>query len=198
MESQEAEKAKMKNSDHDPYPMSSREAAALSATVPSQSSDWNKMTLTTGSRTKPSKKSSKVEQESTSLTGESKKYHDNADEDLGSEEEGLEYEDDYLDRPINQNRFVTAMQKAFQSIFRKLYGNSIPVEEIQRVMILSSVLFFMIGGYWLLRSLKDPVITALCGVEAIPKAKFLSVFVVLGVIYVCNLVISFLAVKVVW
>jgi AAA family ATP:ADP antiporter len=44
----------------------------------------------------------------------------------------------------------------------------------------------MIGGYWLLRSLKDPVLTALCGVESIPKAKILSVFVVLAVVAVYN------------
>eukprot|EP00957_Ditylum_brightwellii_P122550 9345545-Ditylum_brightwellii.AAC.1 len=44
----------------------------------------------------------------------------------------------------------------------------------------------MIGGYWLLRSLKDPVLTALCGVTVIPKAKMLSVFVVLGVVAVYN------------
>ena len=44
----------------------------------------------------------------------------------------------------------------------------------------------MIGGYWLLRSLKDPVLTALCGVSSIPKAKMLSVFVVLGVVAVYN------------
>lgn len=175
----------MKKEDHDPFPMTSREADALQSTVPSSGSDWNKMATTTGGikSTNKSKSSSSKTQESTSLTGETKKYSDDVD---SSDEEGLEYEDDYLDRPINQNRFITGLQKVFQTIFTKLYGNTIPVEEIQRVMILSSVLFFMIGGYWLLRSLKDPVITALCGVEAIPKAKFLSVFVVLGVIYVYN------------
>ena len=46
--------------------------------------------------------------------------------------------------------------------------------------------FFLIGGYWLLRSLKDPVLTALCGVAAIPKAKMLSVFIVLGVVSIYN------------
>eukprot|EP00957_Ditylum_brightwellii_P203851 15336540-Ditylum_brightwellii.AAC.1 len=47
----------------------------------------------------------------------------------------------------------------------------------------------MIGGYWLFCSLKDPVLTALCGITLIPKAKMLSVFVVLGVaaVYKCLL-----------
>jgi AAA family ATP:ADP antiporter len=44
----------------------------------------------------------------------------------------------------------------------------------------------MIGGYWLFRSLKDPILTALCGISVIPKAKMLSVFVVLGVVSIYN------------
>eukprot|EP00957_Ditylum_brightwellii_P073644 5595721-Ditylum_brightwellii.AAC.1 len=44
----------------------------------------------------------------------------------------------------------------------------------------------MICGYWLFCSLKDPILTALCGVMVIPKANMLSVFVVLGVVAVYN------------
>jgi len=61
-----------------------------------------------------------------------------------------------------------------------------PQSEILRVFSLSLTLFFMIGGYWLLRSLKDPVLTTLCGVAAIPRAKMLSVVVVLAVVFVYN------------
>mmetsp|Transcript_42672 Transcript_42672/g.72662 ORF Transcript_42672/g.72662 Transcript_42672/m.72662 type:complete len:503 (-) Transcript_42672:295-1803(-) len=50
--------------------------------------------------------------------------------------------------------------------------------EKQRLFWLASTLFFIIGGYWLLRSIKDPVIATINGVEAIPKAKMLSVVVV--------------------
>jgi AAA family ATP:ADP antiporter len=44
----------------------------------------------------------------------------------------------------------------------------------------------MIGGYWLLRSLKDPVITALCGIQVVPQAKMMSVLVVFGVVSIYN------------
>ena len=67
-----------------------------------------------------------------------------------------------------------------------MYSDKLPTSEFRRTLCLSMTLFFMIGGYWLLRSLKDPVFTALCGVTAIPKAKMLSVFVVLAIVSVYN------------
>ena len=72
------------------------------------------------------------------------------------------------------------------AIHHPLYGDALPPSEMMRTLCLAMTLFFMIGGYWLLRSLKDPVLTALCGVAAIPKAKMLSVFVVLGVVSIYN------------
>lgn len=50
------------------------------------------------------------------------------------------------------------------SAFGALYGDT-PFPEIVRILHLSATLFFMIGGYWLLRSLKDPVLAAICGGE---------------------------------
>jgi AAA family ATP:ADP antiporter len=87
---------------------------------------------------------------------------------------------DYVDRagPFS-------FQELLMPAFRLLYGD-LPLEEIRRILSLSATLFFMIGGYWLLRSLKDPVLTAICGVAAIPKAKMMSVGVVLGVVYIYN------------
>ena len=38
-------------------------------------------------------------------------------------------------------------------------------EENLRVLWLSSTLFFIVGGYWLLRSLKDPIISVIDGVS---------------------------------
>jgi ATP:ADP antiporter, AAA family len=38
-------------------------------------------------------------------------------------------------------------------------------EEKLRVLWLSSTLFFIVGGYWLLRSLKDPIISVIDGVS---------------------------------
>lgn len=111
----------------------------------------------------------------------------------------LETEDEYLDNEIGMGEGGRGRGRGFRSspTFYKikkmlltlhvyLYGNKLPPSETIRTLCLSSTLFFMIGGYWLLRSLKDPVLTALCGVEAIPKAKMLSVGVVLGVVSVYN------------
>jgi AAA family ATP:ADP antiporter len=65
----------------------------------------------------------------------------------------------------------------FEATFTRLYGK-MSWNEKARLFWLAATLFFIIGGYWLLRSIKDPVIAAINGVEAIPKAKMLSVVVV--------------------
>lgn len=38
-------------------------------------------------------------------------------------------------------------------------------DDLLRVLWLSSTLFFVVGGYWLLRSLKDPIISVINGVS---------------------------------
>jgi AAA family ATP:ADP antiporter len=100
---------------------------------------------------------------------------------------------DVADLPFPLGSLLLSLQRCYFStrncakrIHRKVYGDSFPWEDFTRTIVLSSTLFIMIGGYWLLRSLKDPVLTALCGVASIPKAKMLSVFVVLGVVAVYN------------
>lgn len=107
----------------------------------------------------------------------------------------LEEEDDYLDNPIEARRGSTSaytrrIKKTLLILHKYLYGDKLPPSETIRTLCLSSTLFFMIGGYWLLRSLKDPVLTALCGVTAIPKAKMLSVAVVLIVVSIYNRLID--------
>lgn len=59
-------------------------------------------------------------------------------------------------------------------------------EELLKVLWLSGTLFFIVGGYWLLRSLKDPVMSAISGVEHIPQAKIASLFVVFALVIVCK------------
>ena len=83
-------------------------------------------------------------------------------------------------------RCYFSTRRVAKNAHRQVYGDTFPWDDFVRTIVLSSTLFVMIGGYWLLRSLKDPVLTALCGVSAIPKAKMLSVFVVLGVVAVYN------------
>jgi len=99
----------------------------------------------------------------------------------------MKTEDEYLDQPLmTKSGVLSKLQCILLSLHTKLYGSKLPPRETLRTLCLSLTLFFMIGGYWLLRSLKDPVLTALCGVEAIPKAKMTSVVVVLVVVSVYN------------
>ena len=64
--------------------------------------------------------------------------------------------------------------------------NSFEGDDFLRVLWLSSALFFVVGGYWLLRSLKDPIMAGISGVEYIPQAKIASLFVVLVLVVVYN------------
>eukprot|EP00581_Thalassiosira_minuscula_P016509 CAMPEP_0183719360 /NCGR_PEP_ID=MMETSP0737-20130205/12336_1 /TAXON_ID=385413 /ORGANISM="Thalassiosira miniscula, Strain CCMP1093" /LENGTH=701 /DNA_ID=CAMNT_0025949077 /DNA_START=197 /DNA_END=2302 /DNA_ORIENTATION=+ len=135
---------------------------------------------------------------------------DNDDDEEGGEGGGGGGGDDFIDAPLRDTRpmlraedvrdlpfplgpIVLSLQGCYyafrgccKSIHRSVYGDTFPWDDFVRTMTLSSTLFVMIGGYWLLRSLKDAVLAALCGVESIPKAKMLSVFVVLGVVAVYN------------
>lgn len=52
---------------------------------------------------------------------------------------------------------------------RKVTGG-LEGEDLLRVIWLSGTLFFIVGGYWLLRSLKDPIMTAINGVSTILTA----------------------------
>ena len=101
-------------------------------------------------------------------------------------------EDPVLDIPLEElrgsawDRSVGSLKRSALKLYTRLYGDKLPPAEMIRILTLATTLFFMIGGYWLLRSLKDPVLMALCGVQAIPRAKMLSVFVVLAVVSVYN------------
>ena len=101
--------------------------------------------------------------------------------------------EDVSDLPRPLGALAMCLQRCYygvrgraKSAHRRVYGDAFPWDDFVRTLVLSMTLFVMIGGYWLLRSLKDAVLTALCGVESIPKAKMLSVFVVLGVVAVYN------------
>ncbi|CAM9648266.1 unnamed protein product, partial [Phaeothamnion confervicola] len=78
---------------------------------------------------------------------------------------------------------------SLEALFTKLYGN-LPPEERFRVLWLAGTLFFIIGGYWLLRSLKDPIVSTIVGVEYIPKCKMMSLVVVFVLVFVYNKLID--------
>lgn len=48
-------------------------------------------------------------------------------------------------------------------------------EDLLRVIWLSGTLFFVVGGYWLLRSLKDPIMSVIDGVST--KKLLLILFI---------------------
>ena len=114
------------------------------------------------------------------------------DKEIVDEDDEEHLDDPVLDVPLEELRgnswirFIGKSKRAFHKLYRRLYGDKLPLSEMKRTLCLAMTLFFMIGGYWLLRSLKDSVLMALCGYQAIPKAKMLSVFVVLGVVSVYN------------
>ena len=188
----------MSQSQRDPFPMRSHAAKALEESV-EVNSNWS--TMSTSGNTKNSTQSSNESKEGESAglmgIGSSSSKRTKPDDDIyaaadeeeaAAERKNFHVDDEFLDRPTYESRsrglgrlFYQA-KRALKLIYKRLYGDQLPPEEMLRTLTLASTLFFMIGGYWLLRSLKDPVLTALCGVSVIPKAKMLSVPVVLGVV----------------
>ena len=70
-------------------------------------------------------------------------------------------------------------------VMRKITGD-LEGDDLFRVLWLSCTLFFVVGGYWLLRTLKDPIMSVIDGVEYIPQAKIASLFVVFGLVVIYN------------
>lgn len=193
--------------------MQSDEAKRLAASVEggpdggssaSSNNNWHHMTLTdnhnnntsnTSNNNKNGNQSERYTAASHSLMGggKTKKKQsttpDRDDDEYDNDEDNDDDEDEFLDRPLWESqvdrRFVRIL-RLLERIYQRLYGDKLPVSEMLRTLCLATTLFFMIGGYWLMRSLKDPILTALCGVSVIPKAKMLSVFVVLGVVSIYN------------
>lgn len=54
----------------------------------------------------------------------------------------------------------------FDNLTRKVAGD-MSGEDLVRVCWLSITLFFIVGGYWLLRSLKDPIMSVITGVRTV-------------------------------
>jgi AAA family ATP:ADP antiporter len=121
-------------------------------------------------------------------------HNDDDDYHMEIEKDRHQQEDIFLDRPIWESRnrhsiihrCMVVVTRSLESMIHQLYGNQLTVSEFLRTICLATTLFFMIGSYWMMRSLKDPILSALCGVSVIPKAKMLSVFVVLFVVSIYN------------
>lgn len=184
--------------ERDPFPMNSDEARQLAESVESTESkqQWSHMTTEsagTGPRTKAADDDDDDANEKLvrSTSKQSRKSSPGDIYEDAMEDEPDDDEDEFLDRPVYESRgpnakIIRRMRRLLEKMYHRLYGDQLPPREMLRTLCLATTLFFMIGAYWLLRSLKDPVLTALCGVESIPKAKMLSVVVVLGVVSVYN------------
>lgn len=77
-------------------------------------------------------------------------------------------------------------------IIRKFLAESfsIPIRQVPRVLFHGLILAFIIAGFWLLDSLKDPVLGNIVGLEYQPAAKLLSVVFVLGVVCIYDYLTS--------
>ncbi|CAM9577678.1 unnamed protein product, partial [Discosporangium mesarthrocarpum] len=75
------------------------------------------------------------------------------------------------------------------SILRVLYGR-FPQRDIARTAWLSLMLFSIIGGFWLLDSMKDTVFERVVGLELQPTAKLLSVLMTLLLVIQYNRLID--------
>ena len=188
--------------ERDPYPMSSTEAKILEASVPKPTKDWSGMQMTeTDVPEHAGSGGGERDEASSSLVGKRKAKALIDDDDIYSGVDEQEHDEDdeddeFLDVSLEElrgsarDRMLGSAKRSSLKLYRRLYGDKLPPSEMLRTLVLASTLFFMIGGYWLLRSLKDPVLMALCGYEAIPKAKMLSVPVVLAVVSFYNYLID--------
>ena len=57
--------------------------------------------------------------------------------------------------------------------FSGLSENFAEGNDLLKVLWLSITLFFIVGGYWLLRYLKDPIMSAIDGVSIMNKYKYI-------------------------
>lgn len=187
--------------ERDPYPMTSMEAKLLEASVESneEGKQWSSMqtkasvkTLS-GDETKNEQNDASSElmvKKSSVRKDEEEDIYAHVDKEIVDDDD--DHEDPVLDVPLDElrgdpyRRFVGQTKRSLLKFYYRVYGDKLPPSEMLRTLTLASTLFFMIGGYWSLRSLKDTVLISLCGYQAIPKAKMLSVFVVLGVVSVYN------------
>jgi ATP:ADP antiporter, AAA family len=81
--------------------------------------------------------------------------------------------------------FTSSATEFVDRAIRKIVGD-LEGDDLMRVFWLSGTLFFIVGGYWLLRTIKDPIMSSIDGVQYIPQAKIASLFVVFGLVVVYN------------
>ena len=76
-----------------------------------------------------------------------------------------------------------------ESWLHYLYGN-LELDQMPQIAALSLILAVIIGGFWLLDSLKDTIIATVVGIEHIPEAKMISVGVTLVLVLGYNSLVN--------
>jgi len=74
------------------------------------------------------------------------------------------------------------IKRFFKTIAEFIWGKFKSKEEVRKFMSLALIFFFIIGVYWILRSIKDSIFNVTVGIEMIPYAKILSVVFVFPII----------------
>lgn len=96
-------------------------------------------------------------------------------------------ENEFLSQPWKQMNVSTQTKiSEYVEEITKTFNDHLQNEDIIKVSWLSLTLFFIVGGYWLLRSLKDPIISTINGVHYIPQAKIVSLLVVFTLVIICK------------
>eukprot|EP01035_Chromulina_nebulosa_P019274 gene19274-25131_t len=107
------------------------------------------------------------------------------------DEDGKEYLSEEPWQKMGTKTLSARASEYLEKVTNKVTGD-LSGEDLIRVLWLSATLFFVVGGYWLLRSLKDPIMSVIDGVEYIPQAKIASLFVVFGLVIVYNKLLDIL------
>lgn len=100
--------------------------------------------------------------------------------------DGKEFLEDKDWTPMGVENSTSSKASEYLDKMVKKVTGGLEGEDLLRVSWLSITLFFIVGGYWLLRSLKDPIMSVITGVEYIPQAKILSLFIVFGLVIIYN------------
>ncbi|CAM9924284.1 unnamed protein product [Heterosigma akashiwo] len=100
---------------------------------------------------------------------------------LLAEENGVWMSDDLAEKIKKEYEGKKPADHWFYALLENLYGD-LPWREMKRIAWLSLILFFIIGGFWILDSLKDAVFEQSVGLAHQPKAKLASVAVTVALV----------------
>eukprot|EP01039_Chlorochromonas_danica_P009563 gene9563-10570_t len=93
-----------------------------------------------------------------------------------------------IHNPVSYHELSSTTWKFFRSIAAESF--QVPKKQVPRVLFHGLILACIIAGFWLIDSLKDPVLASTVGIEYQPMAKFLSVLTTLLVVCIYDFLTS--------